>query len=299
MMTPEMLAQIRRIELHSRRLVQNTFAGAYRSVFKGRGIAFDTVRPYTPGDDVRDIDWNVTARSGEAFIKQYAEERELTLLLLFDTSASTTFGTRVRQKRELAAELGAVLALAAATSGDRAGLLTFGSQLDIFVPPRKGERHVLRIIRELLAAESSAGSTDLAAALAAVNRAVKRRAVVFLISDFLAPPESYSHALRLTSLHHDVVAIGVHDPLEQRWQNSGLVTLKDAETGALLTVDSASAAWRARFEQQADDAETARRAAFARAGVDYLALSTTDDYAPLLLAFLRRRAPEARRSGRA
>lgn len=284
------LRQIRRIELRTRRLVNEAFAGAYRSVFKGQGMAFESVRGYEPGDDIRAIDWNVTARTGEPFVKQFTEERELTVMLAFDASASALFGTAGRQKRELAAELGAVLALAATTNNDKVGLLVFSDRLERYIPPRKGRNHVLRLIRDLLAAEPAGAGTDLGLALRTLNRVLKRRAIVFLISDFLAPAEDYQAELLLTGRRHDVIALALRDPLERAWPVGALVGLRDAETGAALWVDTAQAGWREGFARQTERFAQARDAALARAQVERVDIPLDGDYAAALVSFFQRRA---------
>lgn len=284
------LRQIRRIELRTRRLVNEAFAGAYRSVFKGQGMAFESVRGYEPGDDIRAIDWNVTARTGEPFVKQFTEERELTVMLAFDASASALFGTAGRQKRELAAELGAVLALAATTNNDKVGLLVFSDRLERYIPPRKGRNHVLRLIRDLLAAEPAGAGTDLGLALRTLNRVLKRRAIVFLISDFLAPAEDYQAELLLTGRRHDVIALALRDPLERAWPVGALVGLRDAETGAALWVDTAQAGWREGFARQTERFAQARDAALARAQVERVDIPLDSDYAAALVSFFQRRA---------
>ena len=211
MLAPELMRTIRRIEIRTRHLVNENFAGEYQAVFKGRGMEFDEVRQYQPGDEVRSIDWNVTARTGELFVKRYVEERELTVMLAVDASSSGQFGTQDRLKRELATELGAVLAFTAITNNDRVGLLVFTDQIECHIPPRKGRRHVLRLIRELLAFEPGARGTDLTLALDRLNHTLKRRAIIFLISDFLLPFEqpdaqtSYERTLRVTNRRHDLV----------------------------------------------------------------------------------------------
>lgn len=284
------LRQIRRIELRTRRLVNEAFAGAYRSVFKGQGMAFESVRAYEPGDDIRAIDWNVTARTGEPFVKQFTEERELTVMLAFDASASALFGTAGRQKRELAAELGAVLALAATTNNDKVGLLVFSDRLERYIPPRKGRNHVLRLIRDLLAAEPAGAGTDLGLALRTLNRVLKRRAIVFLISDFLAPAEDYQAELLLTGRRHDVIALALRDPLERAWPVGALVGLRDAETGTALWVDTAQAGWREGFARQTERFAQARDAALARAQVERVDIPLDGDYAAALVSFFQRRA---------
>ncbi|NJL54630.1 DUF58 domain-containing protein [bacterium] len=288
-MTPETLRRIRRIDLRTRRLVNESFAGAYQSVFKGRGIAFDAVRPYQPGDDIRDIEWNVTARADEAFVKQYREERELTVIIALDASASLSFGTVQRQKRELAAELGAVLAYAAITNNDRVGLFVFTDRSEAFIAPRKGHNHVLRLIRELLAVRPVGRSTDIAFGLRSLNRLLKQRAIIFLLSDFLAASEEYRADLYVTSRRHEVIAVVLSDPRERWWPEVGLITLEDAETGLLRYIDTSSA-WRQQFSHQSGRFESLRDTTLARAGVDRINVSADGDYVQALTEFFRRRA---------
>lgn len=283
------LNQIRRIELRTRLMVNDSFAGAYHSVFKGQGMIFDSVRAYEPGDDVRSIDWNVTARTGEPFVKRYVEERELTVMLALDTSASIQFGTVRKQKRELVAELGAVLTLSALANNDRVGLLIFSDQLERFIPPRKGRNHALRLIRDLLTAEPSGTGTDLSLALRALNRALRRRAIVFLLSDFLAPVEDYEAQLVVTGRRHDVIALAVRDPLERVWPTGALIGLRDAETGSVAWVDTSAADWRKRYAQQAERFVRARNAALARAQVDCVEIDLDNDYVAALVSFFQRR----------
>lgn len=290
MLTAETLRKIRRIELRTRRLVNDVFAGAYHAVFKGRGIAFDTVREYEPGDDVRDIDWNVTARAGEPFIKRYTEDRELTVMLVLDASASLLFGTKTRQKRDLAAEIGAVLAFSAISNNDKVGLIIFSDQIELFIPPRKGRKHVLRLIRDLLAAEPTNQGTDIALALRTVNRYLSRRAIVFVISDFLVDSKAYIRDLMVTSYRHDVISLILNDPLEQEFPAVGLVGLRDAETGSVDWVDSANGTWQKRFRQQTDAFRQMRDAAMLKAQVDRIDVPVDGDYVRALTMFFQRRA---------
>ena len=289
MLTPEVLRQIKRLELRTRRLVNDSFAGSYRAVFKGRGMTFDAVRAYEPGDDVRSIDWNVTARAGEPYIKQFVEERELTVMLVLDTSASILFGTVNRAKHDLAAELGAVLALSAISNNDKVGLLVFSDKVELFVPPRKGRNHVLRLIRDLMAAHPTGQGTDMVVALRTLNRVLKRRAIVFLISDFLLASDEYLPELMITSRRHDVIAITLNDRLERQWPSIGLIGLKDSETGEVAWVDTAKATWRHRFSAQAQRFQHMRESALTKAGVDQIHLTSEDDYVRALAAFFQRR----------
>ncbi len=265
-----LLARVRRIEIAAQRLVNEQLSGRYHSVFKGRGMSFDEVRPYTPGDEVRLIDWNVSARTGQIHVKQFVEERELTVLILADASLSMDFGLSSATytskgldhevqdvKRELAAQVAACIALSAQMNGDRVGLVTFGSGVKRFIPPRKGRRHALRVIREVLAMRADGAPTDLAEALSFVGRVVKRRAALFIVSDFHVP--DFERALRVATRRHDVHALVVRDPLEDALFEGGLVALRDAETGELAVVPTtkafleryreASAAERSRLDQ--------------------------------------------------
>jgi uncharacterized protein (DUF58 family) len=291
----ETLRRIRRIELRMRRLVDASLAGAYHSVFKGRGMEFDTVRPYDPGDDIRSIDWNVTARTGEPFVKQYVEERELTVMLALDTSASTRFGTVRRQKRDAAAELGAALAYSAVMNNDRAGLLLFSDQVELYVPPRKGRNHILRLIRDLLAAEPRGKGTDLALGLQTTNRLLRRRSIVFFMSDFLASAETYARDLAQAARRHDVIAVTLGDPLEQAWPSAGgLTRLRDVETGELAWVDSSQAGWQQAYRDRANRFRQLQDSALAKAGVDRIDLSTEGDTVSALAHFFERRSQRIR-----
>lgn len=294
-LTAESLRRVRRIELQTRRLVNDVFAGAYHAVFKGRGIEFDAVRPYEPGDDVRDIDWNVTARAGEPFVKRYIEERELTVMLALDTSASSQFGTARRQKRDVAVEIGAALAYAAIANNDKVGLLLFSDRVELYVPPRKGRNHILRLIRDLLSAQPKGKRTNLALGLQTVNRLLKRRAIVFLMSDFLEPTDSYANDLALAAQRHDVIAVVLSDPREETWPDAGLVALRDAETGAVRWVDTAQAAWRNDFQEQAERVRKMRDAVLTGARIDRIDAASEGDTVQALITFFRQRA---RRLGR-
>ncbi len=294
MLTSELMSQIRRIEIRTRRLVNDSFAGDYHSIFKGRGMAFDEVRPYNPGDEIRTIDWNVTARTGEAYVKQYTEERELTVMLMVDMSGSGDFGSVNRFKRELAAELTAVLAFAATTNNDKVGLLIFTDQVELFIPPRKGRRHVLRLIRELLAFEPQSRGTNIKLALDTVNQIVKRRSILFMISDFLEDPAHYRQALAMTNRRHDIIAVDLTDPMESSIANVGLLTLEDAETGELTWVDTSDKKWQKAFHQRVEKLEEEKREAFIRSSVDRINISTDMDYINPLTGFFQKRAKRIR-----
>jgi uncharacterized protein (DUF58 family) len=294
MLTTELMGKIRRIEIRTRRLVNDSFAGDYHSVFKGRGMAFDEVRPYAPGDEIRTIDWNVTARTGEPYVKKYTEERELTVMLLVDMSGSGDFGSVNRFKREMAAELTAVLAFAATTNNDKVGLLIFTDQVELYIPPRKGRRHVLRLIRELLAFQPKNRGTDVKVALDAVNQMLKRRSIVFLVSDFLDDPARYRPALAMTNRRHDIIAVDLSDPLESNIANVGLLTLEDAESGELIWVDTSDKRWQAAFHQRVQRLENEKRQAFVRASVDTITVGTDQDYINPLTGFFQQRARRIR-----
>lgn len=290
MLTTELMNKIRHIEIRTRRLVNDSFAGEYHSVFKGRGMEFDEVRPYVPGDEVRTIDWNVTARTGQPHVKRYVEERELTVMLMVDASGSGDFGTTGQFKRELAAELAAVLSFSATTNKDKVGLMIFTDKVELVIPPRKGRKHVLRVIRELLAFQPVGRGTDIKLALDTVNRVLKRRSIVFLVSDFLAEPESFRKPLFVTNRRHDVIAIDLHDPLETHMQPVGLMALEDAETGTLVWADTSSRAWQREFIRRVDDHRTAVRNLFNQAQIDRIRISTADEYGAALTAFFKKRA---------
>jgi uncharacterized protein (DUF58 family) len=290
MLSYELFRTVRRIEIRTRHLVDESFAGEYHSIFRGRGIEFDNVRKYQPGDDVRTIDWNVTARTGFPYVKQYVEERELTVMLAFDASSSARFGTILRSKREMGAELGAVLALSAVHNNDKVGLLVFTHQKELYIPPRKGRRHVLRLIRDLLIFRPRGRRTDLAVGLEWLNRVLKRRAIIFLFSDFLADPQEYERTLNLTNRRHDLVACRLTDPRELTWPDVGLVGLEDIETGALIHIDTGDGRWRNAFAKQANARRQALNAVFARARIDCIDAIVGQDYVAPLSAFFEKRA---------
>ena len=278
---PELLARIRRIEIRARRLVSSVFLGEYHSVFRGRGIEFSEVRPYAPGDDVRAIDWNVTARMGTPYVKKYIEERELTVLIAVDVSASSAFTTAGMTKRELAAEVAATLAFAAIANNDRVGLVAFSDGVELFVPPEKGRTHVLRIVRELLFLQPRGRGTSIAAAMAYIGRIARRRAIVFVLSDFF--DEGYERQLRAAASRHEVIALTLNDAREESLPDVGLLELEDAESAARVVLDTSDAAVRAAYEARATERRTRRRRALAAAGVDEVALYTDRSYVPPLL----------------
>ena len=295
MLTDDLIARIRRIEITTRKLVNDSFAGEYQSVFKGRGMEFDEVRQYHPGDDVRSIDWNVTARTGEPHVKSYIEERELTVMLVVDVSGSGDFGTRNRFKRDLAVELAAVMSFAATTNNDKVGLLLFTDRVESLVPPRKGRSHVLRMVRDLLLFQPEGVGTDITLALNTVHRMLKRRSIVFLVSDFLADPESYRQAMLVANRRHDVVAFDLSDPLEHEISNVGVIALEDAESGQLRLVDTASRQWREEFSGRVARQEEGKRDVFIAAGVDRVGVTTERDYVAEVGALFKTRLQRLRR----
>jgi uncharacterized protein (DUF58 family) len=287
-MTPEeVMREVRRIEITTRHLVRDIVAGEYSSAFRGRGVEFAEVREYQPGDDVRTIDWNVTARLGSAYVKRYLEERELTVRFVVDFSASERFGSRVRTKGGLATEVCAVLALAAARNNDRLGTLFFTDRVERVIPARKGRRHVLRILSELLSFQPGGTGTDLAAALEQLEPTLRRRSVLFIVSDFMAA--GYEAILSRLSRKHDVVAIQLVDPRERRLPNAGLMALRDPESGAWRYLDTGSAELRRRFQHRMAEFDRDLERTVRERGADLVRLDTDQPYAEPLLAFFRRR----------
>jgi uncharacterized protein (DUF58 family) len=287
----EILKKIRRLELKTRGMVEAAFAGQYRSVFKGRGMNFEEVREYQAGDEVRFIEWNVTARFGEvrgdAYVKKFTEERELTVMLVVDVSASGDFGSVHLSKRELAAEVACLLAFSAIRNNDKVGLLLFSDHVELFIGPKKGRAHTLRLIREILYFEPKGRGTDPADALKYLNRVVHRRSVVFMLSDFQAP--DFSRELSVTSERHDLIAVPIIDPREEELPDVGRVTLEDAETGQQIEINTSSRAVRLEFLRSVEAQRAAREREFRRRRVDSIPLRTDQDYVPALRAFFRNR----------
>ena len=295
MLPKEILQKIRRIEIQTRNLVNDVFSGEYHSVFRGRGMEFSEVREYQPGDSIRTIDWNVTARTGHPFVKKYVEERELTVILMVDASSSGEFGTCRKTKREISAEISALLAFSAIKNNDRVGLIIFTDQVEKFVPPKKGSKHVLRVIRELLYFRPHGRGTDIAAALDYLNRLTRRKAVVFLISDFLC--SGYERALRVANKRHDLVAISITDPREQTLPNVGFVELEDAETGERILRDTSDRSFRQSFTESSARLNRERTRQFAAMNVDAVNISldmTEDPYLLPLMQFFKMRAKKFR-----
>ena len=290
----EIAAHVRRIEIRARRLVASIFLGEYHSVFRGRGIEFSEVRQYAPGDDVRAIDWNVTARMGAPYVKQYIEERELQLLLLVDVSASAVLPATGGSKRELAAQVAATLAFSAVANNDRVGLITFSDRIETFVPPEKGRTHVLRIVRELLSAPPGGSGTDIGSALRYAARVSRRRSVIVLLSDFYG--EGYEQQLRAAALRHEVIALVLDDRRAAELPDVGLLELEDSESARRVLIDTSSFAVREAYRSRAAAAVTRRRRALTAAGVEETVLHIGEPYVePLLRAFRARRASRAAR----
>ncbi len=283
----EVLRQVKLIELRTRGLVNTLFSGEYQSVFKGQGMEFSEVREYAPGDEYRMIDWNVSARMGHPYVKKYAEERELTVLFAVDLSGSEQFGTRGRFKADVAAEIAAVIAMAAIKNNDRVGLLLFTDRVEKFVPPKKGRRHALRLIRDLLAFEPEGRGTDLAVALDYLGRIQRHRAIIFLVSDFL--DDGYEKSLKVVSRRHDLVAITISDPTERRIPDVGYLELVDAESGQYVVLDSGDRYVREQFEYLAGEDELSLRRLLRRMSVDQIQIQTDRSYVGPLISFFRMR----------
>ena len=287
MLTPEQLRTVRKIQIHTSHLVSDLFAGQYHSVFKGRGMEFAEVRQYLPGDDVRTIDWNVTARTGSPHVKRFVEERELTVMLLVDASASTQFGSVKQLKSEMAAELAAVFAFSAITNNDKVGLMMFSDHVELALPPRKGTTHVLRVIREVLSFKPAGHGTDIAAALEHLNKVTKRRCVTFVVSDFL--DEKARLALKIANRRHDVIAVVLDDPRDFQLPDVGLIELEDAETGEHVLVDTGDARVRRFYEEKAEAARKDRERMLRSVDIDAINVRTDRPYAEALLRFFRMR----------
>jgi uncharacterized protein (DUF58 family) len=293
--TKAMMSRMRQLEIRTRRLVNDSLVGEYHSVFKGRGMDFDEVREYIAGDEVRTIDWNVTARAGRPFVKKFAEERELNILLAVDISASGNFGSGAQSKRDLAAELASLLAFSAIRNSDKVGLLLYTDRIEQFLPPKKGRRHVLRVVREILYHDPVGRGTDGVKALDVINHVLHRRAIVFMISDFQSPKDparvgaELRRAMRQTNRRHDLVAVHIEDAREKTLPNLGLLALQDSETGAVIELDTADPAVRSRFNQQAVERVRNLVNDFRAEGVDTLELDTNAPYLPALQRFFQSR----------
>lgn len=300
-LTRDILKKVRQIEVRTNRLVSDSLAGSYHSVFKGRGMNFDEVREYVPGDDIRTIDWNVTARTGTPYIKKFTEERELTIILMIDISGSGDFGSQTASKRELMAELGSVLAFSAVRNNDKVGLVLFTDFIELYIPPKKGRSHILRIIREILYFKPQGRKTDLQTVLDFTNRVMKRKCVAFLISDFCLPGNfdkalaDLQPKLQISNRRHDLIALVVSDPREFELPNIGWITLEDAESGEQVDLNTSDPAIRHSYAELARQRRSQLNRAIRSSGVDLLELSTDTSYIPPLLGFFQSRM---RRAGR-
>jgi uncharacterized protein (DUF58 family) len=290
MLTKELIKKLRKLEIFTRRLVNDQLAGQYHSVFKGRGMNFDEVRLYQPGDDIRHIDWNVSARTAadEVYIKTYVEERELTVFVVFDASASTLFGSVAERKREVAAEVAALVAFSAIKNNDRVGLVIFTGEVELFIPPQKGRKHVMRIIAEVLNYQPKGKGTDVEGAIEFLNLVNRRKTVAFLISDFL--DEGFERALSMSARRHDLIPVVITDPMEEELPDMGVCYFEDVETGQWLSVDTSSRGVRERYRQQAIDRKALRDKMFQRSKLDSVAVYTHQPYIQPLVGFFRRRA---------
>ncbi len=287
METSELLKKVRKIEIKTKGLSKQIFSGEYQSAFKGRGMSFSEVRSYQYGDDVRNIDWNVTARTGEPFIKVYEEERELTVMLVVDVSPSSFFGTVNQLKSELITELAAVLSFSAINNNDKVGVILFSDKVEKFIPPKKGKTHILRIIRELINFEPEGKSTEIAIALQYLNSVIKKRSITFLLSDFFS--EKYETPLRIAARRHDIIGIHLFDPKEEELPNVGLIRTVDAETGTEQWIDTAMASVRNRYSEWFQTHQKYFKMAFAKSGADTISLRTDKPYVTELLKFFKKR----------
>ena len=287
MISEELAKKIRILQITTRKVVNDVLAGEYGSVFRGRGMEFDEVREYMPGDEIRTIDWNVTARTGTPYVKRFVEERELTVMFVVDLSASGEFGSVSKLKNEVAAEFCSLLAFSAVKNNDKVGLIVFTDQIEMYIPPKKGTQHVLRVIRELLNFKPRQASTDIEGALDFLGKVTKKRSVVFLVSDFQA--EGFEKPMRVIGKRHDLVAVTVVDPREVSLPNVGLVELEDAETGEIVLIDTGSAGIRKKYERLGREQSDRFRDLFSSMGVDQIEVMTDRDYVPNLVRFFRTR----------
>ena len=287
MSTSALLKKVRKIEIKTKGLSNHIFAGEYHTAFKGKGMAFSEVREYQPGDDIRSIDWNVTARYNSPFVKVFEEEREMTVMLLIDVSASGNFGTQEQFKRELATELAAILAFSAINNNDKVGVIFFTDKVEQFIPPKKGKSHILRIIREVLAFQPTGKGTDIAGALEYFSAVIKKRSICFILSDFMS--NEFDRPLKIASKKHDLVALRIHDTREDTLPNVGLVPMQDAETEKILFVDTSSKKVRDNFAKNRAQATEKLRKLFPASGVDLIDITTGTDYVKPLINFFKTR----------
>ena len=287
MLTKELLKQVKQIEIKTRNVVNEVFSGEYHSAFKGRGMEFAEVREYQIGDDIRSIDWNVTARSGSPFIKVFEEERELTVMLVVDMSGSLMFGSLDKTKQQIAAELSAILAFSAMKNNDKVGLILFTDRIEKFVPPKKGRSHGLRIIREILSFKPEGNATNIKAALEFLNSTIKRKSIAFLVSDFI--DDGYDKILNIVGKKHDLIGVVLQDPRENDIPKSGLIKFKDAETGALRYLDTSNNNVRVQFNELLNYQNTKRKSTFIKSRLDVIEINTSESYVKPLANFFRKR----------
>ena len=287
METKDLLKKVRKIEIKTRRLSDHIFSGEYHTSFKGRGMTFSEVRPYQYGDDIRAIDWNVTARYNEAHIKVFEEERELTMVLMVDISGSELFGTKSQFKKDIVTEIAATMAFSATQNNDKIGLILFSDQIELYIPPKKGRSHVLRIIRELIEFKAKHQKTDLAQALKFLSGTQKKKAIVFVISDFMA--EEYEHTLKIASKKHDITGIRVYDLREEKMPNIGMVSMLDAETGATELINTGSKSLRMRYEKNYHDKVTYFKETFSKSGSGVVNTRVDESYVTKLLGYFKSR----------
>lgn len=289
METSELIKRVRKIEIKTRGLSRNIFAGEYHSAFKGRGMAFSEVREYQFGDDIRNIDWNVTARYNKPFVKIYEEERELTVMLLIDVSGSREFGSMDKLKKNIVTEIAAVLAFSAIQNNDKIGVIFFSDRIEKFIPPKKGRSHILRIISELIDFEPQARGTDISGAIRYFTNAIKKRCTAFVISDFIQKEDNLENALSIANNRHDVVALRIYDERETELPNIGMIKLKDAETGNYIWVDSSDRVARSIYRKWWIDLSSRLDYSFKRSRVDYVSISTNHDYVKSLITLFKKR----------
>lgn len=285
--TTELIKKVRKIEIRTRGITRQMFSGSYHSAFKGKGMAFSEVREYQPGDDIRSIDWNVTARLNHPYIKVFEEERELTVILLIDASGSESFGTKLQYKRDLITELSAVIAFSASQNNDKIGAIFFSDKIEKFIPPKKGRTHILRIIRELLEFKPESKKTDIAEALRFLTRAIKKKSIVFVMSDFLTG--NFEDAIRIASKKHDTIAFHIYDAREESLPDIGLVRIKDSETSAVKWIDSSSKFVRDSYSRWWQSRQSEMNEVFSKSGVDVVKIRTDESYIAPLKNFFKKR----------
>ncbi|MCF6147856.1 MAG: DUF58 domain-containing protein [Candidatus Kuenenia sp.] len=287
MISTDILKQIRQIQIHTSRLVNEALVGEYHSIFKGVGMEFEEVREYQPGDEIRTIDWNVTARMGRPFVKRFVEERELTVMLLVDVSASGNFGSVKYLKNKIAIEICSLLAFSAIKNNDKVGMIIFTDKIEKFIPPKKGAKHVFKVIRELLCAKPSGKGTDITAALDYLNKITSRHTITFIVSDFIAEENDFAPSLRTANKKHDVIAVNIIDPREQELPNVGFIELKDAESGERILIDTSDSTSRKKYRIMAHQQKEARSQLFRSIGVDEVVINTQKNYVEPIIRFFR------------